>query len=335
MRVSLIKVVRTWLPALLAVLCMQQPALSQQYPMKPVRILQANAATGPLDFVLRGAAQALTQALGQQFVIENRSGADGMLALESCARARPDGYTLCQGSVSHVVLNPLLRTSMPYDVTRDFAPVAHLGTIYNGIAVNAALPVNSLAELFALAKAKPGTITWASDGQGGPAHLYLTWLQNARGIKFLDVPYKNAQFAWQAVLAGDTQVVVTLPSQAVSAVRNGRVKMLSINGEARSTILPDVPLTADTDAEFGKVVISIWLGIMAPAGTPKEVVNRIHAGVTSGLLQNDAMRDKFLGSQGFVVQADAAASPEAFGEFIRREREKLAVLAKVTGVKIE
>ena len=169
----------------------------------------------------------------------------------------------------------------------------------------------------------------------GPAHLYMTWLRKARGIDFLYVPYKNAQVAWQAMLAGDIQASITIPSLAAPAVRAGRARVLGINGDARSTILPDVPLTGDADAEFAKVLITIWFGIMAPAGTPKEIVNRLHAEVTKGLLQNDAMREKFLGSQGVIVQSDASASPEAFGDFIRREREKLAVLVKVTGVKIE
>lgn len=323
------------LPVLLAGLSLQQSAIGQAYPNKPVRIFQANGASGPPDMVLRGAAQVLSLALGQQFIVENRSGADGIIAFDSCAKARPDGYTLCQGAVSHIVLNPLMRADMPYDILRDFVPVAHLGTTHNSIAVNSAVPVNSLRELFELAKANPGKISWGSDGQSGPAHLYMAWLKNARGISFLDVPYKNAQVAWMAMLAGDIQASITIPSLAAPAVKAGRAKVLGINGDVRSAILPDVPLSGDADAEFGKVLITIWFGLLAPTGTPKEIVNRLHAEITRGLLQNEAMREKFLGSQGVMVQSNASASPEAFGEFIRREREKLATLVKVTGVKIE
>ena len=316
-------------------IALSQAVLAQAYPNRPVRIFQANGASGPPDIVLRGAAQALSQALGQQFVVENRSGADGMIAFESCAKAKPDGYILCQGAVTHIVLNPLMRVNMSYDIQRDFVPVVHLGTTYNAIAVNPSVPVNSLKELFALAKANPGKIAWGSDGQSGPAHLYMSWLRKAKGIDFLDVPYKNAQVAWQAMLAGDIQASITIPSLAAPAVKVGRAKVLGINGEVRSSILPDVPLSGEADEDFAKILVTIWFGIMAPAGTPKEITSRIHAEVTRGLLQNDAMREKFLGSQGVIVQPDAAASPEAFGDFIRREREKLAVLVKVTGVRIE
>ncbi len=307
-------------------------ANAQIYPSRPVRILYGNPAGGPGEVVARGIAQGLSQALGQPVVVENRAGADGMIAGEACARSAPDGYTLCMSDSLSVVLNPLIRAQMPYDPVRDLAPIVHLGYLGVAVLVNPSVPANTLRELFELVKAKPGSISWGSSGRASSPNIYMGWLKNAKGISFYNVPYKGASQIWQAMLAGEVQVAQFSIGLAVPSVKAGKARALFVSTRRRSSLLPDVP----THIEAGMdISLGAWFGLFASTGTSNEVVQRLNAEVAHGLINNANLREKFLTSIGIETEAPAGASPDAFAAFLKDERDRYASIAKIAGVKVE
>jgi tripartite-type tricarboxylate transporter receptor subunit TctC len=297
-----------------------------------VRIISGVAAGGPGDVATRGAAQVLSQSLGQPFTVENRLGAEGMIAGEACARSTPDGYTLCMFDGWQVALNPAIRTKMPYDPARDLTPVMHLGFAAAAIIAHPSVPANSLQELFALAKAKPGSIAWGSSGIASPSNLYIEWLKNARGLQFHNVPYKSALQAMQAVLAGEIQVTSYIAGQVAPHVRAGKLKALAVPTSERSPYLPEVPTFKESGMD---VALVTWFALMAPAGTPKDIIQRVNAEIAKDLFNNPAMREKHLTKPGTLVSPPAGRPPEAFAEFLKSQRELFASVVKTTGVRID
>ncbi len=307
-------------------------ANGQGYPNKPVRIISGIATGGPGDIAARGAAQALTQTLGQPFVIESRLGAEGMIAGEACAKSTPDGYTLCVFDGYEIALNPVVRTKMPYDGVRDLTPVMHLGFAPGAIIVHPSVPANSLKELFDLAKAKPESITWGSSGLASPSNLYVEWLKNAKGILFHNVPYKSSQQAMQAVLAGEIQVTSYVAAAIAPQVRAGKLRALAVPTSERSPHLPEVPTFKEAGME---VAITTWIAIMAPTGTPKEIIQRVNSTIAKDLYNNAAMREKFLAKAGLQVLPPSGESTEAFAEFLKSQYEMFSSLVRITKVRIE
>ena len=307
-------------------------AHAQSYPAKQVRIISGVIAGGPGDTANRGAAMLLSQALGQAFTVENRLGAEGMIAGEACARSTPDGYTLCMFDGHEIALNPVIRTKMSYDPLRDMTPVMHLGFAAAAIIVHPSVAANSLQELFALAKAKPDSINWGSSGLASPSNLYIEWLKNAKGVRFHNVPYKSALQAMQAVLSGEIQVTSFVAGAVAPQVKAGKLKALAVPTTQRSPYLPDVPTFKEAGME---VEIVTWFGLMAPTGTPREIVQRLNTVLARDLFGNASMRDKYLITPGTLALPPAGASPEVFGEFLKAQREMYAGVVKVTGVRIE
>lgn len=308
-------------------------AHAQNYPAKPVRILTGSPNGSPGDTMTRGVAQALGKSSGQPFLIENRPGADGMIAAEACARSAPDGYTLCMMDTYNLSLNPVIRTRMPYDTARDLTPVIHLGFGAGAVVVHPSVPAKSLAELFELARAKPDSLAWgANAGVGSSSYLYITWLKKAKGISFLNVPYKVPLQAWQALLAGEIQVVNSSVVTAVSQVKAGKARALAVSTSARSPYLPDVPTFKESGMD---VAIVTWFGIVAPSATPKAIIQRLNADIVKEIFDNAPTREKLLAATGLQVLTPAAGSPEAFAEFLKAEHEMFSNLVKVTGVKVE
>ena len=319
--------------ALFAGLFALSVANAQSYPSRPVRVISGvPAAGGPGEPAIRGATQALSQTLGQPFVVETRVGAEGIIAGEACARSAPDGYTLCFLDGYEIALNPVIRVKMPYDGVRDLAPVMHLGFAPGAIIVHPSVPANSLRELFELAKAKPGSITWGSSGLASPSNLYIEWLKNAKGVSFHNIPYKSSLQAMQAVLAGEIQVTSYTAATVAPQVKAGKLKALAVPTSERSPHLPDVPTFKEAGME---VAITTWLGIMAPSGTPKEIIQRLNAEMATGLFNNAPMKEKFLTTPGTQVLPPAGGSPEAFAEFLRAQREMFSSLVRITGVKVQ
>jgi tripartite-type tricarboxylate transporter receptor subunit TctC len=306
---------------------------AQEYPTKPVRLLIGAAQGGPQDALLRGTALLLTQALGQTFVVENRVGADGIIAGEACARATPDGYTLCSNDNWAISLNPLLHLKMPYDPLRDLVPVVHFGYLSAAIVASPSLQVRSMAELLELARAKPGAVSWGSYGTSSASNLYIEWLRKSRGIDFLNVPYKSAALAYTAMLGGEVQVSYIAAGIGASALRAGKfVGVAMVGPDTRSTLMPDVPTWKEAGLDFN---IGTWFGLFAPAGTPRAIIERLNATVARELINNPPARERYLAAFGVAAEAPAGASPEAFAALIQRENEKLAGLVRTIGLKPE
>ncbi len=304
---------------------------AQTYPNKPVRIFSPWAAGGPGDVVTRGAAQELAAALGQPYVVETRVGADGMIVAEAGSRTAPDGYNLTGCDQQIMAINPVVYATRPYEI-RDLAPVVLYGFLASGLHVSPTIAANTLPELLELARAKPGAIAWGSFGAASASNFYIEWLKNTRNIQFLNVPYKGASFAWQGLLAGDVQVAFFAVGPSAAMRKTGKIKTLAVMLGKRVPQMPDVPsYTESPGLDFPLVVT--WFGLCAQAATPPAIVQRLNAEVSKRLVANEALREKFMTSQGLAVESPSGESPESFGKFLLAEQEKYVRLAKLAGIK--
>ncbi len=308
-----------------------EAALAQTWPAKPVRIIIPTPPGGPLDNLTRAVAQSAAQVFGQPFLVENRVGADSIIAVEACAKSAADGLTLCSVDSFAITLNPVVRSKLPYDPDRDLAPVIQYGTLASALSVHPSVPAGSVRELLELARSKPGAVAFGTYGLASANHLYVEWLRNTRGIVFLDVPYKAASQAMQALLAGEVQVVAFALAPSMAQARAGKMRILAVAGDERSPALPDVQSFKEAGLE---VSIRTWFGMFAPAGTSREIIQRLNAEVARVLLA-PPFKEKFLTSQGMETSSPAAASPEAFAAYIKQERDMYANLVKVVGLKLD
>jgi tripartite-type tricarboxylate transporter receptor subunit TctC len=314
--------------ALLVLALLASAAAAQNYPARPVRLISPNPAGGANDVIGRIFAQKFGEILGQQVVVDNRGGAGGTIGTEMAARAAPDGYTLFVGSQSTVTVAPHIYSKLAYDVLRDFAPIANFAEVQNLLNTGPAFPPNSVKELVALAKAKPNTLNYASAGSGSASHFAGLLFAKAAGIEFVHVPYKGGAPAIAAVLSGEAAFNFGPMPATAGHVKAGRLKALAVSGATRSTAFPNVPTVVESGVP-GYVVVG-WFGLMAPRGTPKAIVNRLHAATVQAVNRAD-VRQLLLN-----VGADPAPnSPDEFGKFIRREYERYGVLIKEAGLKVE
>ncbi|OGA21082.1 MAG: hypothetical protein A3I01_08110 [Betaproteobacteria bacterium RIFCSPLOWO2_02_FULL_65_24] len=302
-------------------------AHSQTYPAKTVHVIVPHPAGGPGDVPPRGIAQALSQSMGQPFVIENREGADGLIGAEACAKATPDGYTLCSTSAGVLVVNPTLRKNPTYDVSR-FIPIVHTGTLQQLILAIPAVPANSMKELLALVKAKPESIKVGTFGSINLASLFVQWTKKELGAAFYPIPYKSASQSLQAALAGDVQVVSFAMGPASKLIKAGKLKALAISPR-RVSSLPDVPSLREAGIGFD---FTTWFGWFAPAGVPPDIVRRVN-GEIAKLLADSQFNAKFIASQGLASDWPTGASPEDFDKFIKTDLEGFVKLAKTVGLK--
>lgn len=307
-------------------------ARAQAYPAKPIRLIVSSAPGGPGDVVARGFAQAMQNALGQSIVVENRVGADGLIAGEACARAPADGYTLCSLDGFVIGTNPAVRAKMPFDTSRDIDPVVHLGMLAATIGAHTGTPGNTFAETLEYAKANPNKVSWATYGAASSGTLYTEWLRNTRDIHFYNVPYKSAAPAFQAVVAGESNLVVYSLGLTLQQIKAGKMKALAINTPTRHPAIPNVPTMAESGLE---VAVVTWFGVFAPAGAPKDAVRRINTETTKAYFNDAALREKFLNATGIVLTHPAGAPPEAFAEFITKERAMYVDLVKRAKIKVE
>jgi tripartite-type tricarboxylate transporter receptor subunit TctC len=311
-------------------ICLPVLAHAQNYPSKPIRSTIGTPAGGPGDVALRGAAQAISESLGQPMVVENRVGVGGVASADACSKAAPDGHQLCSCDQQTMAINMYTRASLPYHPA-EIAPVVLYGFLAAGIHVHPSVPANTLQELFAMARAKPGAVTFGSFGQTSAAHLYVEWFKKARGIEFLNVPYKAASLAWPAMLAGEVQATYfALTSAAVSMVKAGKAKTLMVALDQRFTEMPSVPTWKEAGLEFPLVT---WFGLCAPAKTPRDIVTRLNQTVVKGLLNNATLKAKFITSQGIQTDSPAGGSPESFAQLIAEEQKRYQQLVKLTGVR--
>ncbi len=312
----------------LAVLVALAPLAShpQQWPSKAVRIITPYPAGGPGDVPPRAFGQALSEMLGQPFVIENRPGGDGIIGAEACVTAPPDGHTLCFVSNGVTIVNPAIRRKLSYSL-RDFAPIVHTGTLYTVVLAHHSVSANSMREVIAALKAKPESLTYGTNA-GGPSYFLVEWLKARMGVSFYQVPYKSATYALQAVVGGEVQLAAYAVGAARPLVQAGKLKALAINSDQRLASLPDVPTLKELGIEAS---YRSWFGLYGPAETPKDVVRRLNTEI-SRLLADAQFRSKSITPSGFETDWPAGTSPEEFARFLQSEREQFLKLINAIGV---
>ena len=298
------------------------------FPARPARLVVPFPPGGSLDNVGRLLAQKLSEAWGQQVVVENRPGAGGNVGADAVAKSPPDGYTVFMGALSTHAVNPSLYPSMPYDAVRDFAPLSLVAVTPNVLIVNAASPVASVRDLVALAKASPGKVNFGSGSNGSAGHLAGELFKVDTGTDIAHIPYKGGAPALQALIAGDTQFMFDNLANAMAQVKGGRVRAIAVTTAQRSKLAPELPTMAESG--MPGFDISTWFGLLAPAGTPPDVVARWNAGIVAALNAPD-VREKMI-AQG----ADPSpTTPAEFAAFIAKERDKYARIVKMSGAKVD
>ena len=302
-------------------------AQAQTYPAKAVRVVVPYSAGGPLDDVMRVVGHRLTEMWGQSVVVDNRTGAGGSIGAEFVAKAAPDGYTLLLGNAGPMTINPGLQKKLSYDVARDFAPVSQLTASQMVLVVHPSLPVKTVPDLVRLAKARPGQLVYASAGIGNLQHLAMEEVQARAGIRMNHVPYKGAPPALIDVMSGQIDLMFANIVGVLQHIKRGKVRAVAVSSVKRAAVLPDVPSIEDTFAGFDATG---WTGVFAPAGTPKEIVAKLHADITSVLARPD-IRERF-GEQGAEV---VAGTPEQLAAFVRRESALYAKIIQSSGIKVD
>jgi len=302
-------------------------AEGQTYPSRPIRLIVPFPPGGSNDIVARMVATQLGERLGQQVVIDNRGGAGGVLGTDLAAKSPPDGYTLLLISVAYA-FGPALYRNLPYDPERAFAPVGILGSGAAALTVHPSLPVNTVRELIALAKAKPGALNYASAGVGSLQHLACALFMIQAGIDVVHVPYKGGGPAMADVIGGQAQIVMPSLIQVVPHIKSGRLKVLGTSGTRRSAVLPDVPTIAESGVPGYEA--HNWWGLLAPAGTPAPVIEKLHRDLTSVLSSRET--EKRFETEGAEV---VRMTPAEFGGFISAELVKWSRVAREVGIKAE
>ena len=300
---------------------------AQDYPTKPVRIIVPFATGGPADVYARSVAQRLTESLGQSFIVDNRPGGGAVVGTDAAAKSAPDGYTLLMMSNAQTV-NETLIPNKPYALLRDFIPVAPVNYSDLVLVAHPSLPANNLRELIAAAKAKPRALTFASSGPGTPYHMAGELLKAMAGVDMLHVPYKGSSGARTDVVAGHVNMMFDAVTTLSSQIKAGKVKAIATSGKVRSTVLPDVPTLDEAGVPGYESVI--WLGIMAPANTPRAIVSKLNAEISRIAARADVKAD--WAKQGATPMQ---MSPEAFSKYARDDVEKWAHIVKVSGAKFE
>lgn len=314
--------------ALAAVVCTLSAthlAFAQAYPIRPVRVVVPYPAGGPTDFTGRVVAQKLSTQLGQQFVVDNRPGAGTVIGSDLVAHAPPDGYTLLFGTGGGTFLAPLMLPKVPYDPLRDFAPVAMLVISPQVLVVHPSVPANSVADLIALAKSKPGALNFASVGTGTSPHLGGELFKSLTGTNIVHVPYKGTAPAMTDLLSGQVQMMFTSMPTVLAHVKAGKLRLLGTGGTKRSAVIPDAPPIADTVPGFELVT---WYGIFAPAKTPDAIVKRLNSEINKVLADPEA-HDK-LASQGLEP---TPMTPDELRRYTQQDVGRWAKLVKAAGIK--
>jgi tripartite-type tricarboxylate transporter receptor subunit TctC len=301
---------------------------AQAYPNKPVKIVVPFPPGGPTDVVARMVAMKLSQSFGQPFVVENRPGAGGTIGSQAVAQASPDGYTLLLASTSSLAMAPSLYKNLAYDPRKSFSPISLLSSSAQLIAVNASVPVTSLQQLIALAKDKPGTLAYASAGNGTPPHIAAEMFKSLAGVDLLHVPYKGGGPALVAVAGGEAQIIFEGLVTVLPQIKSGRIRALAITGNSRDDALPEVPTVAE--AGLGAFQVSFWSGLVAPAGTSPVVLASLNEALRKSLASVDAKET--LTKLGL---ASAINSPAEFSRFIDAELLRWTKVIQASGAKVD
>ncbi len=304
-------------------------ASAQPWPAKPVRIVVAYPPGGGIDVIARQLADKLSPAWGQPVVVENKPGANTILAADTVAKSAPDGYTVLMTSDATFSINPHLYAKLPYDAQKSFVPVTLLVLLQQLLVANPALPASTLGELIDYAKKNPGKVNYASYGAGSQPHLAGEMLKYKAGIDLVHVPYKGISLAVPAVIAGEVQLTFAGIASSMGPLKAGRIKALAIGGARRSPLLPDVP----TFAELGypEVETHAWFGFFLPAGSPKTAVEKLYQ-KTRAILEEPEFRQKQLIDKGYEV---VGSSPQEFAAYMRKDFESRGRAVKISGARAE
>jgi len=303
------------------------PAAAQDYPTRPITLVVPYAAGGGNDTMARIVADKMSRILGQQIVIENKGGAGGSIATRQVAKAAPDGYTLGLGGTGTLAINPTLYQNVGYDPRKDFAPVGLIATSALVVLVNPSVPAHSIAELIALAKQRPGELNYASAGPGSGIHLGSELLAYMAGIKLTHIPYKGSAPALTDLLGGHVAIYFSSLPPAIGLVKDGKVRALAVTGPTRSPIFPDLPTVAEAALPGYETVLHY--GIVAPAGTPRPIIEKLNAAL------NAALADKEVRERIVTDGAEPLpTTPEQYAADIDHEEAKWSKIVKMSGAKV-
>jgi len=308
-----------------ALLCVCVAASAQPYPNKPVKVVVGYSAGGAVDAVARAVGQALSTSMGQAFVIENKPGAGTNIAVKSVIAAEPDGYTLMMAA-NALAANMALYQPAPFDAEKDLVAVSLVGRVPVVIAANVQAPYANIAKLIEAAKAKPGSIAFGSPGNGSTPHMAIEFFERAAGISLQHVPYRGGSQALTDVIGGQLPLVALNALEVQPHVKSGKLKVLAVLSPKRSQIFPDVPTIAESG--FPGFEASVWYGLVAPAATPKPVVDKLHAEVQKAL-QTQEVRDRMTAVGGEVLPGPA----DMFTQLIKSERQRYERLVREANIK--
>jgi tripartite-type tricarboxylate transporter receptor subunit TctC len=304
-------------------------ARAQSYPVKPVHIVVPYAAGGTYDLYARAIGQKLSEMWGQPVIIEDRSGANGIAGTDFVAKSAPDGYTIMMGGIGPHGINPSLYSSLPYDPIRDFAPVIYVAYAPNVLIVNPSIKVQSVKDLILYARSRPGQLTFSSAGSGSSQHLSAELFNTMTGIRITHIPYRGGAPGATAVLAGEVSLMFASASDALKYVGTDRVRMLAVTSARRIPAFPEVPTMIE--AGVPGFMAAAWFGVLAPAATQPEIVNKLNRDIGNVLkIPEVAERVSLQGSAEIV-----GGTPEQFGAFIRTEIAKWAAVVKASGAKVD
>lgn len=319
-------------PALIAALiaalaCAALPALAE-YPDKPVKIIVPYPPAGTTDILARLIAQRLTERMKQPFVIENRPGAGGAIGSVAVAKSPADGYTLLMGTVNSHGINSALFKNLPYDAVKDFVPITIVGSTPNVLAVHPSVPAKTLAELLALARAKPGSLNFASTSQGGSPHMSGELLKSMTGVDITHIPYKGAGPMLIDLIGGQVQMGFDNLPSSIGHIRSGKIRAIAVTTAKRFPGTPEIPTMAESGVPGYEV--SAWFGLLAPAGTPNAVIDALYRNIADILKQPEVVKQLFdLGAE------PGGNAPEAYARQIAADVEKWKKVVAATGVKAE
>jgi tripartite-type tricarboxylate transporter receptor subunit TctC len=316
----------TLLRSLLLLLCLAGTALAA-YPEKPVKVVHGFAAGGGADILLRTILPAFSENLGAQVVVDYRTGAGGNLAMEAVAKAPPDGYTLLMGTPG-LATNPSLYEKLPFDPLRDLAPVSLIGSVPNVLVVTESLPVKSVAELIALAKAQPGKLNYASPGAGTSLHLAAELFKLSVGADIVHVPYKGGAQAQTEVAGGQTQMMFNVLPSALPLIKADKLKALAVTGPARAESLPEVPTMIE--AGVSGYTATTWNGILATGGTPKPIIDKLNDALVRAM-----KTPEMKAALAKIGQDPAWSTPEEFAAFLQEETAKWRKVIRAAGLKAQ
>jgi tripartite-type tricarboxylate transporter receptor subunit TctC len=303
-------------------------AVAQSYPTKTIKLVAPSTPGDAPDVIARLVADKLSIVLGQQVVVENRPGAGGIVGSEAVARAVPDGYTLIMGNAGSHGINAAVYANLPYDIQRDFAPVSQVAVAPNVMVINPSIPAKTVVEFIAYAKSQPGKLSYASGGNGSSAHMSMELFKSMAGVDIQHIPYKGSSPALTDLVAGQVAVFIGNMPPTVPLVKAGKLRALAVTTKGHSALMPELPTIAESGLPGYETVA--WFGVLAPAGTPPEIVNRLSLEIGK-IARSPEMREKLLAMGAEPV----GGTPEEFRAVIDRDIAKWKPLAQKVGIKVD